>query len=192
MNRTDDQIRKDVIDYVPRWYEQFPEVIEILDARAEEFIKLNTEIKDVLDQFFVDRATWGLDAWEKVFGITHSEPRSYEERRSVIKSHMRGAGTTTLTMIKAVAESYDGGQVEVTNDYANYKIIIKFISTKGIPSNIEDTEKALRDIIPAHLAIDFVFTFLTWDELDQANLTWDELDALGLTWDEFELFNPNV
>ena len=188
MNRTDDQIRKDVIDYVPRWYEQFPEVIEILDARAEEFIKLNTEIKDVLDQFFVDRATWGLDAWEKVFGITHSEPRSYEERRSVIKSHIRGAGTTTLTMIKAVAESYDGGEVEVENDPKNYVVTVTFIGTRGVPSNLSDTERALREIIPAHLAIEFKFTYLNWNELDIANLTWDELDALNLTWDEFERY----
>lgn len=188
MNRTDDQIRKDVIDYVPRWYEQFPEVIEILDARAEEFIKLNTEIKDVLDQFFVNRATWGLDAWEKVFGITHSEPRSYEERRSVIKSHMRGAGTTTLTMIKSVAESYDGGEVEVENDPENYVVTITFIGTRGVPSNLSDTERALREIIPAHLAIEFKFTYLNWNELDIANLTWDELDALNLTWDEFERY----
>ena len=188
MNRTDDQIRKDVIDYVPRWYEQFPEVIEILDARAEEFIKLNTEIKDVLDQFFVNRATWGLDAWEKVFGITHSEPRSYEERRSVIKSHMRGAGTTTLTMIKSVAESYDGGEVEVENDPENYVVTITFIGTRGVPSNLSDTERALREIVPAHLAIEFKFTYLNWNELDIANLTWDELDALNLTWDEFERY----
>lgn len=188
LNRTDDQIRKDVIDYVPRWYEQFPEVIEILDARAEEFIKLNTEIKDVLDQFFVNRATWGLDAWEKVFGITHSEPRSYEERRSVIKSHMRGAGTTTLTMIKSVAESYDGGEVEVENDPENYVVTITFIGTRGVPSNLSDTERALREIIPAHLAIEFKFTYLNWNELDIANLTWDELDALNLTWDEFERY----
>ena len=188
MNRTDDQIRKDVIDYVPRWYEQFPEVIEILDARAEEFIKLNTEIKDVLDQFFVDRATWGLDAWEKVFGITHSEPRPYEERRSVIKSHIRGAGTTTLMMIKSVAESYDGGEVEVENDPENYVVTITFIGTRGVPSNLSDTERALREIIPAHLAIEFKFTYLNWNELDIANLTWDELDALNLTWDEFERY----
>lgn len=188
LNRTDDQIRKDVIDYVPRWYEQFPEVIEILDARAEEFIKLNTEIKDVLDQFFVDRATWGLDAWEKVFGITHSEPRSYEERRSVIKSQMRGAGTTTLTMIKSVAESYDGGEVEVENDPENYVVTVTFIGTRGVPSNLSDTERALREIVPAHLAIEFKFTYLNWNELDAANLTWDELDALNLTWDEFERY----
>ena len=192
MNRTDDQIRQDVADYVPRWYERFPEVVEILESRAEEFVDAGDDVRDVLDQFFIDTATWGLDLWEQVFKIEHNASRTYEERRAVIKSHMRGAGTTTLAMIKNVAESYDGGEVDVTNDSAEYTITITFIGTRGIPSNLDDTEQALRDIIPAHLAIEFEFTYLSWNELDIANLTWDEIDALGLTWDQFERFKPNI
>lgn len=192
MNRTDDEIRQDVVDYVPRWYEEFTEVIEILDARAEEFVKVNADVRDVLNQYFVDRATWGLSEWERIFKIRHDEPRTIEERRAVIKSHMRGAGTTTLAMIKNVAESYDGGEVDVENDSATFTITITFIGTRGIPSNLSDTEQALRDIIPAHLAIGFEFTYLSWGELDVANLTWGEIDALGLTWEQFERFKPNI
>lgn len=185
-------IKRAMWSYLPNYYEDIREARAIIDPESEEFEKLNENIRDVLSQFFVDKATWGLSYWERAFSVPVDESKPIEQRRSVIKSKMRGAGTVTIGLIEEVAEAYDNGDVDVTYDHARYTVTIKFISTKGRPPNIEDTERALRDIIPAHIAIDFVFTYLTWDELDLRNFTWDELDALGLTLDQFEVFNPNL
>lgn len=181
-------IRQEMYDYLPPYYREIREVQGIIDPESNEFERLNDEIRDVLAQFFVETATWGLEYWERVFGIEHTEPRTIEERRDVIKSRMRGAGVTTVTLVKEVASAYDGGKVEVTENNAEYEVIIKFVDTRGVPSNLEDTKQALREIIPAHLAIRFEFMYLVWDELDSAAITWDQLDALGLTWDELETY----
>jgi hypothetical protein len=50
----------------------------------------------------------------------------------------------------------------------------------------------LRDLIPAHLEINYILYYLIWDDLDALNLTWDELDALNLMWDEFEVYKGGV
>jgi len=48
----------------------------------------------------------------------------------------------------------------------------------------------MNGIIPAHLLIEYLYTYLTWSELDEAGLTWADLDDAQLTWTEFESWNP--
>lgn len=174
--------------YLPKEYEELRESQNIVEREAEEINALNSEIKNVLDQFFIDTATWGLSNWERVCGIKTDTNKSYEERRSNIKSRLRGVGTVTTELIKNVAESYANGEVEVSENNTNYEINVKFVEDRGIPTRIEDVKRALRDIIPAHMGIVYSFTYMTWDELDAHAFTWDGLDTQALTWDEFETY----
>jgi hypothetical protein len=41
----------------------------MLTAEANEVIDLKGAMDDVLDQFFIDTATWGLTNWERAFGL---------------------------------------------------------------------------------------------------------------------------
>lgn len=142
--------------------------------------------EDILNQCFIDTATWGLIFWEKVLGISTDLNKSYEGRREIIKSKLRGQGTVTVGLIKNVAESYNNGEVEVIEDTPNYSFTIKFIAHDGIPQNLTNLKAAIEEIKPAHLNVLYDFKYLIWDVLDAKNLTWDELDALNLTWDIFE------
>ncbi|AZU64884.1 phage portal protein [Neobacillus mesonae] len=175
-----------MFEYMPREYADYRESMAMVQAEAGEFEKLNDKVRDVLDQFFIDTATWGLANWERIFGIVADESKPLEQRRSVIKSKLRGYGTVTAAFIKNVAESFENGAVDVVEDAANYTVKITFIDTRGVPGNLDDIKKALRDIIPAHLAISFEFTYLRWSEFDAKNYTWSTLEAKALTWDQFE------
>jgi hypothetical protein len=173
-------------DYLPRYYGDSKIVGNILDRESEEFTQLNTDIQDVLNQFFIDTATWGLANWERVCGIPTDEAKPFDQRRSVIKSKLRGIGTVTVSLVKSVAEAYYANAVEVAEDNANYQVGITFVGKRGVPSNLSDIESSLRSIIPAHLGIDYVFTFLPWDELDGALKTWDSIETDAFTWDGLE------
>ncbi|WP_233531068.1 putative phage tail protein [Paenibacillus alkalitolerans] len=172
--------RTDMQDYLPRYYDDSAFVNGILDAEAIEIDSLKGEIQDVLDQFFIDTATWGLTNWERVCGITKDTTKTYAERRSVIKSKLRGIGIVTVNLINTVAESYNNGEVEVIESPSIYTITIKFVSTIGIPSRIDDIKNALREIIPAHLAINYEFKYNTWEQV--ATKTWEEIATY--TWDQ--------
>jgi hypothetical protein len=154
-------INRDMFDYMPKDYEELAESSAIVTAEASEFETLNADVADVLDQFFVDTATWGLDMWESICGIATDISKPYDQRRSVIKSKLRGYGTVTTAFVQSVAESYANGDVDVIEDPANYTITVKFVSEIGVPPNLPDIEQALRDIIPAHLAVDFAFKYYT-------------------------------
>jgi len=153
-------IERDMFDYMPREYEDLRESRAIIQAEAAEFETLNAAIADVLAQFYVDTATWGLANWERICGIPINESKPIDQRRSVIKSKLRGIGTVTVGLIKNVAEAYYNGQVEVIEQPSLYTVKIKFVSKLGVPPNLADIQNALREIIPAHLAIDFEFSYL--------------------------------
>lgn len=115
--RTVSEIDRAMHDYLPLYYADISVADNVIAQEAAEVAALNTAIYDVLDQFYVDTATWGLARWERIFGIATDEAKPIEQRRSVIKSRMRGAGTATRALIDTVAEAYDNGEVEVT-EYA--------------------------------------------------------------------------
>ncbi|MEW9697935.1 putative phage tail protein [Paenibacillus sp. SI8] len=179
-------VTQDMRDYLPRYYGDSAVVMNIVDREAAEIIALNDAIQDVLAQYFIDTATWGLANWERVCGLITDEAKPIDQRRSVLKSKLRGVGTVTAELVKTVAESYNNGEVSVTEDAANYLVKITFISNRGVPANLTDIQSALRDIIPAHLAITFEFTYMTWSALDAKTFTWDSLTTHNYTWSQFE------
>lgn len=185
-NRTRD-VNRDMYDYMPTDYREINESSAIVDAESKEVKQVYDEISDVLDQFFIDKATWGLSQWERICDIPTDETKPYDQRRSVIKSQIRGIGTVTSELIKNVSDSYTNGEVNVSEDNVNYTVIITFTSIFGRPPNIDDTKKALRDIIPAHLGIDFQFRYYTIDEVDA--MTIDGIQAELL--ENFAPFNED-
>lgn len=177
-------------DSLPRYYDDSRIVGNIVDREAKEFELLDSRIRETLDQFFIETSTWGLMQWERICGITTDLSKPIEQRRAVVKSKMRGVGTVTVSLIKSIAESWYNGEVDVTERCSEYTVDIKFVSRRGVPDNLADIKAALREIIPAHLAIVFKFTFFVWDELDAQLWTWDTLDEKTLTWDELKIYQP--
>ncbi|MBW4841166.1 MAG: YmfQ family protein [Paenibacillaceae bacterium] len=179
--------------YMPRGANGKPGLVgNLITREAQELVDLNAEIREVLDQFFIDRATWGLATWEAICGIPIDEGKPQEQRRSVIKSKIRGAGTVTLAVIKEVADSFENGEIQVQENFNKYEVVITFIGKRGVPPNLPDMQNALREIVPAHLQLVFQFTYLRWEELDAAELTWEKLDALDMSWDELEVWKPGA
>jgi Uncharacterised protein conserved in bacteria (DUF2313) len=177
-------IERDMFDYMPKEYEDYRESRAIVQSEAVEFEALHADIADVLAQFFIDTATWGLSNWESLVGVTVDESKPLSQRRSVVKSKLRGVGTVTVGLIKNVAESWYGGEVEVTEQSALYTVTVEFVSSYGVPENLADVEKALLDIIPAHLELAFEFRYVTYDAMKTQYASYDAVVATTFTYDE--------
>lgn len=157
--------KQDIYDATPTIYHELVEAQEILDRQAGMLERTYNDVQDLFAQFFIETATWGLANWERAFGVQTDVTKSVEERRSILKARMRGVGTVTAELIKNVAESWYGGEVNVIEKPAEYTIVVKFVSSIGVPTNLADVEKALRELVPAHLAVDFEFTYLLIREI---------------------------
>ncbi|HBV95630.1 MAG: phage portal protein [Peptococcaceae bacterium BICA1-7] len=159
-----------MLSYLPRYYETSRVMGSILQAQGTEMDKFHQALDETLDQFYVNTATWGLDTWEKELGLSSYAGKPDDQRRSRIISRLRGVGTTTVSLIKNVAESYVYSAVEVTVSPAQYGFTVKFVDTRGVPPNLEDLQAAVEEIKPAHLTVMYQFTYTTWGEV--RNTTW--------------------
>lgn len=178
-----------LINLLPESYSKSPQVVEIQGGFDNSIQSFNAVKESLFNQLFVEDATWGLTEWEKALNIKTDITKSYEFRRERIKAKLRGAGTTTKSMIRQVATAYSNGEVEVIENPGNYSFTVKFVGTKGIPANMADLTLTIEEIKPAHLTFLFEYVWLTWDEFDGYNKTFDKWDELNLTWDKFESYS---
>lgn len=178
----------DLMELLTPHYEENETMKELQSIIGREVEKIATNKDIAINQGFVETATILLSRWEKIFGLEIDVSKSNEFRRERIKAKIRGQGTTTKQMIVDVASSFSNGEVEVIEDFPNYKFKIKFVGVKGIPANLTDLTITINEIKPAHLSFEYEFTFVTWNEFDSYNKTWNEWDGLNLTWDELETY----
>lgn len=179
---------KKLMSYLPDYYEEIQEFVEIMQTEDIEFDKLNAALVDTFRQFHPETATWGIKFWEKDLKIISMPSKPIEQRRSVVISKMRGSGKVSASMIKNVAESYDGGEVEVSVFPSDYSFRIEFVSTMGIPPNINDLKAAIEEIKPAHLAIEYKFRYFTYSDLRESGSLYSDL--LDKTYEQ--LLNKGV
>ncbi|OCA85219.1 putative phage tail protein [Pseudobacillus wudalianchiensis] len=170
--------QEEILVDLPVIFRESPEFQE--KARVEGMIydRLERHIDDVLNNVFIDSATWGLSIMEQEFRIPTDINKPLDQRRSVLKAKKRGVGTVSASMIKSVAESFQNGSVDARAIQGESKILINFNDVYGIPPNLEDIKVALRKILPAHRVIEFQFKYLMIKEVAAMTLT--ELEATPL------------
>jgi hypothetical protein len=185
--QTDRDIRQDIVDYLPRYYGDFQQVVEMLKTEASEFTRLRALLLDVLNQFYVETATYGLDRWESITDIEYLEQRSTTSRRHYINAKLRGTGTVTKALLEEIANAFYSMKVnEINNEYV---VEFEFLIKRGVPKNLEDIERTINDVIPAHLGIRFKFKYTPWKEYEDAYFYWGELDG-KYTWGDMEKVWP--
>ncbi|MED0758677.1 DUF2313 domain-containing protein [Aneurinibacillus thermoaerophilus] len=164
---------------MPPRYHKDPLTNEIKNAEAIELDRIAAKRQDVFAQFDPETATWGIANWEKIFGIPIDENKPLQERRELVIAKMRFSETVTVATIKNVASAWLGGEVDVEEDYQNFAIIVTFIGKIGVPKNLDDIKKTLRELIPAHLGITYKFRYLLIREIHNV-LTLNEMETLTL------------
>lgn len=178
-----------MLSHLPPYYETSRVMKSILQGQGAELDGLRQALDETLNQFFVRTATWGLDLWEEKLGITTLPDQPTAERRDKIVAALRGFGTATIGVVKRVAEAYDHGEIDISENHTTYAITVYFVDTTGVPPNLNDFKTAIRAILPAHLEVFYAFNYFIWDELDAKLWTWDALDIQTLTWDRLEVLS---
>lgn len=158
---------------MPGYYKTSQVIDNLNNADAVELNRLDEKLDSALNQYFVDSADFTLERWEKELGIEVNNNYSPEFRRTRILSKIRGQGTITINLIKTVSQSFSNGEVNITENNAQYSFTVKFIGTKGIPPNIDDLKNAIEDIKPAHLQAIFEFTYNPWSYVK--TMTWGQV-----------------
>lgn len=167
--------------HLPKYYSKSAVMAAVLLPHEKELERIIAKVEDTEKQMIISEATHALDRYEQDLCIETNYTESYEARRSRILAKMRGLKTITKATLENVVKTYIDGIVVVDEHPNEFTVDIKFVTRKGIPGTISDIEKAVDEVIPAHLYVNYIFTYRTWDDVYNFIDTWDDVSAY--TWD---------
>lgn len=138
------------------WYYQDSKIMQsILDTQGIEIDAIRDKIKNILEQFYVDTATWGLDLWEQFLGLPIDKNNDYKTRRAKILSRMNNRQTVTLEFVNYLINLFVADKTGYVVDYPE-----KYLLEIMLPDNKITDFKALEEIlniyIPAHIGWKYI------------------------------------
>lgn len=170
----------ELFSYLPAYYETSRVMRADMNTKGHEMDHFYQALEETFQQFFVRTATWGLPRWEAELGIETNLNKPLEQRRAVVESKLRGGGKFSGKLVKNVSEAYDGGKVAVTFQPQQWNFTIKFIDKIGIPPNLDDLKAVIEEIKPAHLSVEYEFSYLLIRDIHDVK-TLKEMDNLPLS-----------
>jgi len=183
----DEQIQAltpDLMEYLPNYFKNVQIMTELQATLAREIGLVNARRIDLLNQCFIETATWSLELWENELGIVTDISKPNEIRREILKAKRRGNGTVTKQMLINTALAYTNAEVQILEDPGNYTFVIKFIGRLGIPPNMAGLVETINEIKPAHLDYSFEYAYSWWNKI--AGLQWGECSSQ--TWNDLRVY----
>ncbi len=137
-----------------------PEFRDLQQALEPELLELWAAWESALAQLCAETATWGLRYWEQTLGIPVDENKALAARRSRVRVKLLGVDVTTVALVRSSAEIYTGLKAEITEFAREFRFEIRFGDYQGVPPNLRDLTLSLREILPAHLVLDYHFVYV--------------------------------
>ncbi|MCR4719708.1 MAG: YmfQ family protein [Firmicutes bacterium] len=166
---------------LPSYYRKSAVIQEIVSSIEAEFSRLQNETILTENQFFILLSERDIEKHERDVGINPDTDADIETRRSRVLSKLRGTGTVTKSMMKNVAKSFINGDIEIIEFPSQYLFSVKFTSRTGIPYNLSDIQDMIEEIKPAHLSVEYIFTYRIWQDILSILGDWNGVNAY--TWD---------
>lgn len=134
---------------------------------------------------------WGLDKYEEILPY-HPVSETTEERRSAVMALLRiHDASFTLQAIRDTIAGC-GIPAEVEEGDIPQTVKVSFPGVMGPPPGFEQICRRIEEIIPCHLAIEYVLVYILWQELEGYGLTWQEIEDKVLTWAGMESYREEV
>lgn len=149
-----------LIDWLPENYPHSGETVtfqEAIQPEADALWRLRQEFLLQLDPY---QATWGLPYWEDSLGLNGSEGLTLDTRRRQVVAKLQGRGTTTVQVVRDLAETLLNVPVSVTEWYSEYRVELEPETSGGLPDGALSLRERLEEIMPAHL--DWQIVIRTW------------------------------
>ena len=143
-----------MLSFLP-WYYQDSKIMQsILNAQGIEIDSTRYTIEDILKQFYVDTATWGLSLWEKDLDIKDIAS-NYDERRRKIKLYLMKPTSVTPEFLERLANNYIADSSAKVIEHNNeYRFDIVMNGNQFI--DLDSISKAIDLYKPAHLGYGYI------------------------------------
>ena len=140
----------DILKYLPLFLSKDKQFKAANDADSKEHDTVRILLQDLLDQCYVNTATWGLDLWEDLVGLPTDTTKSYMTRRNNVLARLNNSYAVTLTFLtKLIDKCIINHSFEIKEVYDDYRIDIEVQDGKVL--SWDDLLLDLRIWMPAHI-----------------------------------------
>lgn len=168
-----------MIELLPNYYRKSKVVNDLYNVIDNILISTSNDInKKDLQLFIITTDDFTLH--DKDVGLV-SIAADNETKRSRVIARLQGNNTLTKEELENQIRNYDKTGCTITEDFENYIVTIIFSGRTGTPYNLDEIKKAIDEITPAHILIQYEFLKNTWDDAKQKLGTWS--NASSYTWD---------
>lgn len=171
-----------MLENMPGYYRKSKVMNDLIHSIENEFERLKSETTLTENQFFVILSDRDIKNHEEDVGLVSDTSADIETRRGRVLSKLRGTGTVTKTMMKNVATSFVNGDIEIIEYPSEYCFTVKFTSKTGVPYNIYDIQAMIEEIKPAHLAVEYIFTYRLWQDILDEIQIWTTAKNYSWEW----------
>lgn len=156
-----------LLSLMNRLYRTDPWLNNLFDVAGMALSEIGAYVDIIWNNYFFDSCSeTKLREYEKEAKVVLPGGQSVDQRRSQLMAKWQGAPKCTLETMQAVCNSWR--DATITLQFVNGRIRVKFISPVGIPPDLNALQKALEEVKPAHLAIEYQFLYKTWGTAKQA------------------------
>ena len=145
-----------MIDASASYYHESELFFHIINAKGRAYDLVNEKLDELALQISPLTATWGLIYWEQSVGIPMQPDEDYEQRRPKVLARLQNYENFGAPMIHRIAEAY-GEKIRVYIDPGECLVTIVF--QHGVPTFIDDFQKAVSNIIHAHLGTEYIYEY---------------------------------
>lgn len=146
---------------------QVPEFIRDADvfsdvqlSEGNELDRIKYALDDLEKQLSPITATWALPFWEDAFGIPVNLNDSYEIRYARIAAKLNIISPLTPHALERILARF-ASDVVVENVPGQYKFIVTFNVTKDFNAVVDNINRTIEEVKPAHLVYEITFGFRT-------------------------------
>ena len=144
------QAAVDILRYLPEFLAKSPRFKAANDADSKEHDTIRLDLQDLLDQFYVASATYGLEEWEEMVGITTDTSLSYEARRANVLDKLRKPESVTEAFLTELINRYiadKSGTVTYRSEMYSADFNVPLLNKENMAGMTRD----VRIYIPAHI-----------------------------------------
>ncbi|MCM1192724.1 MAG: YmfQ family protein [Acetatifactor muris] len=141
---------------VPPFVAQMREMAELFMAEQPEIDRMERELTELLQQFYIKTATYSLEQWEDEFGIERNSALTMMQRRARVLAKLNSNPPATVKMLEnLVFQILSANAVTIVEYPAEYCFDI-YVNSDYLVETFDIADEAVRLARPAHLSYKFI------------------------------------
>ncbi len=158
--------------------------LEVIGAQLDEvFSELEVLSREAL---LCTAESYGIESYERLLPYRPAYITTEDARRALSALLLIRGGCFTQPRLQAALAGC-GLRAEVCQGEGELTASVSFPYNRGIPEGFDRLKRRIEEIIPCHLAVEYVFIYTKWGELMALLRSWENAEERGLSWREMEI-----